>query len=558
MVKMEIKTHPNLLKTLLVLGVLVAAATAKAEKPEDYYKVLGISRSASQQEIKQAFRKLAKKYHPDVNKHRQSWAEKEFIKVNKAYETLSNPEKRKLYDMGGEEAVTNSERGGQGGPGGPGGFGGGFGGGSMEDIINMMFGGGMGGGRARGGGFGGGFGGGQQQFHFGGGDGFFNQGGPRGGQQGRRQRQGQQGEDPFGQQGQPKEKVNLMEVSLAIPLDESNMPDTQNLTENWNIFFFDEASANSAQAKWVKSFTEKYGMYLKIGLLNCSKHSELCQKLRVARFPELYIFHQKNKRLKIDLPEGLPLEFLVRQNIDLMEQLVQRVTAGNFQEFVRKNFAKPIILSFTERKTTSILLHSLANLLKDRVIFGEILSSDPLVQKFKVSEFPKLVALEDPATFAGAPYTGSVKKENILYWVQDKVLGKRAKSSPGPKELTKDRLKLGSCGDTDNGFCFIAVVKSADLLPQYLATLTDLSEKFASDGISFFYLLQQKVSQAEWRSSFDGKRVIILRGKRKRYSGFEEDLLAKPVDEINGSLENLLSGGGAQMKGYKSVEALVA
>lgn len=551
-------SHGKLLKALVAAVLLVLAVQAKAEKSEDYYKVLGVSKSASQDDIKKAFRKLAKKYHPDVNKHRQSWAEKEFIKVNKAYETLSNPEKRKIYDMGGEEAVINHERGGQGqgGPGGfQGGFHGGFGGGGMEDIINMMFGGGMRGGRGgRGGagGFGGGFGGGEQFFHMGG------DGGPFGGgrAQGGRQRQRHQGEDPSSQP-KPQEKVNLIEVSLAIPLDDSNMPDVQNLTENWNVFFFDEDSKDSPQAKWVKAFVEKYGMYLKIGFLNCSKNQGLCQKLKVSRYPEYHIFYQKNKRLKVDLPEGLPMEFMVRQNIDLMEQLVQRVTAANYEDFVKKNFARPVVLSFTERKQTSILLHSLANMLKDKVVFGEVLSSDPLAARFKVTEYPKLMALEDPSAYTGGFYTGSIKKDSILYWIQDKVMGKRATSRAQPRELTKERLKLGSCGDTDAGFCFISIVRSADLLPKYLAVLSELNDRFTSDGISFFYLLEAKASKNELRGSFGDNRIIVLRGKRKRFTGFEDDLLTKRTEELAGSLENIVSGGGPQMKGYRSVEALV-
>ncbi len=62
----------------------------------DYYKVLGIERSASQQEVNKAFRKLARKYHPDVNK--DAGAEDRFKEVNEAYEVLKDPEKRKRYD----------------------------------------------------------------------------------------------------------------------------------------------------------------------------------------------------------------------------------------------------------------------------------------------------------------------------------------------------------------------------------------------------------------------------------------------------------------------------
>ena len=69
---------------------------------KDYYEVLGVSKTATDAEIKSAFRKLAKKYHPDVSKEKDA-AEK-FKEVNEAYDILSNPEKKKLYDQFGHAA----------------------------------------------------------------------------------------------------------------------------------------------------------------------------------------------------------------------------------------------------------------------------------------------------------------------------------------------------------------------------------------------------------------------------------------------------------------------
>src|SRR5579883_571476 len=100
-----------------------------ATNKRDYYEVLGVSRSATEDEIKKAFRRLAKQYHPDANK--EQGAEARFIEINEAYEVLSDPQKRNAYDRFGHAGVNNGA--------GAAGFGADFGFSSINDLFETFF-----------------------------------------------------------------------------------------------------------------------------------------------------------------------------------------------------------------------------------------------------------------------------------------------------------------------------------------------------------------------------------------------------------------------------------
>src|SRR5579859_5355931 len=139
-------------------------------KTRDFYEVLGVPRTANQKEISSAFRKLARKYHPDLNAGDKQ-AESRFKEISEAHEVLNDPKKRKLYDEFGSDWASAQAAGVQPGAGGPRRGGGGFrteadprvqyrtvtpeemndifggGGGDFGDIFGSIFGGGRG--RAR-------------------------------------------------------------------------------------------------------------------------------------------------------------------------------------------------------------------------------------------------------------------------------------------------------------------------------------------------------------------------------------------------------------------------
>ena len=116
-----------------------------SENKRDYYEVLGIDKGATDDEIKKAYRKKAKLYHPDLHPG-DAEAERNFKEVAEAYEVLSDKDKKARYDQYGHAGVDPNFGAGQGGNPFGGGFGGGFDFGDLGDIFGSMFGGGFGGG----------------------------------------------------------------------------------------------------------------------------------------------------------------------------------------------------------------------------------------------------------------------------------------------------------------------------------------------------------------------------------------------------------------------------
>ncbi|CAM5621628.1 chaperone protein DnaJ 2 [Streptomyces badius] len=98
----------------------------------DYYAVLGVRRDASQHEIKKAFRRLARELHPDVNPDPKT--QERFKEINAAYEVLSDPQKKQVYDLGGDPLSANGGGGGGAGRFRTGGFG------NFSDIMDAFFG----------------------------------------------------------------------------------------------------------------------------------------------------------------------------------------------------------------------------------------------------------------------------------------------------------------------------------------------------------------------------------------------------------------------------------
>ena len=239
------------------LVLLVVATDAKSK---DYYAVLGVSRKANSKQLKKAYRKLALKWHPDKHpdEKKKVLAQKKFEEIANAYETLSDPEKRRIYDQVGEEGLKN---GGAGPPPGDSGRGGGGGGGfgGFEGFEGFP-------------GFGGG-GGSGFQFSFGGSGGGPNMGG------GWRQPGG-------GGRGRPRAPP-LYEEKNIMRFKGKSFPGERSRGLYFVHFYSPTNHADKKATRSVLSLAKKLNEEgaVRVGAVDCQADKELCTRTNAARQP---------------------------------------------------------------------------------------------------------------------------------------------------------------------------------------------------------------------------------------------------------------------------------
>lgn len=367
----------------MILSLILVAESKKALDP---YKVLGVERTATQREIQKAFHKLSLQYHPDKNKTKG--AQEKFSEINNAYDILSDEEKRKKYDLYGNEEGSPNFGGGtpgdsgyshftDGGPGksfsfsygNPSSSGGSFGFG-MNDIFSNLFGGGMNEGSQFGGGmnfgspFGGGMNGGNQFSGFGG--------------------SGRSRSSP----SNSLRTVNPLVFKKEI-ID-------QGIT--WLLLSYVPSSRDyNALESIVDEVGSQLQGALKAGSLNCQKEQHLCKEFGVyPKSARLFVYSYKkgDKGSFVEYEGGVTVKKLKAFCQDQLPTFSKRVDLSRFDVTSSNVENLPSVLLVSTKKETPTIWRALSGLFNRRITFYNAVvldESDRKLKKLGVDALPAVV-----------------------------------------------------------------------------------------------------------------------------------------------------------------------
>ncbi len=298
----------------IVIWLLVTILTC-SRAGKDYYKILGVKKTASDDELKKQYRKLALKYHPDKNPDDPETAEKKFADVANAYEVLSDPEKRRIYDLGGEESLKSGNHGGPSGGFQQRGFpGGGF---QFDFDPYEMFAqffnengggmGGMGGGTCGAGG------------RMGGGPGGTcgARGGGRGG-----------GSPDIYSKTSPVGKLSM-----------NKFPDAGS-KYLWLVQFYSPGCPYCKNAvATIEQVTRALSDTVKVGVINCAKQSLFCQKLGIVRYPTIrFMFDGESTEFEGAVSKESLIRFV--KNVTLLKYITNIRHDSSMDEFLAQKSCK--------------------------------------------------------------------------------------------------------------------------------------------------------------------------------------------------------------------------
>ncbi|SCO67192.1 DnaJ domain containing protein [Plasmodium vivax] len=493
----------------------------------DYYKRLGIKRNASKEDISKAYRKLAKEYHPDVAPDK----EKDFIEIANAYETLSDPEKRKMYDLYGENYADGAAGGGEGGgPGGPGGFGSGFH--FDQDVINEIF-------RQFAGGKGGGGGNRAGNFHFkftssgGGGGGFPNF--------------GHHFEDEY-------EDIYKNEV---LKINSQNYDKVVNdITYCLVINFYSPSCSHckSFKKKFLR-FSKKYDGYLSFSVVNCQEEKSICRKYNVKSLPHIILL-KKNKSFETfygNRTEENLISF-IEENISYVYTDI--TGQKKLDAFLVKNVETPKVIFFISYNDDIVMLKALSMEFEKRVNIGVIYSSNyNMMQLFNKRNVrtPSILLVEDIDSLSGDLTFLKNFDFNILSLKLSHIVAQnRLKNNlyghvTSYQELTKKKFESGQCQEKDSQICFLILKLLKQSYHKFDEDIKNVAGKFSKDPLKIMYV--NVFEQPHILDSFGLANecrhanclfLVAFRPKRQKFRLLDGEV---NVNSVHKFVEDVVSGG---------------
>ena len=521
-----------------VIGLIIVLLFTIAQCGEDYYKILGVKRNASKQEIKKAFKKLSLKYHPDKNKDNPKRAKEMFIKIANAYEVLSDDEKRKIYDQYGEEGVKANEQGGN-----PGGAHFNFDNMGFEEIFNQFFGGGKGGGA-------------RFTFNMGGG----NSGGNRGhssgfggfedilggfgfGGQGRQQQQQGRGRG----RNSGMQNKNYFKNTKVVSLKMKNLSSLLSRKNIWFVYFYKQGDQNYEQyVKTMIEFGEKTQGLFNTGEVNCIEDEEICDEFEVQNTPVIVFFGENEKDYN---KYGGKLDYnsLFSYATKRMSYYVNDVTKNKLSEFFAKKPEKYHVLLFTSKNSTPSMYKGLSKFFINKLIFGEVMQSETeLIKLYNIKKFPTLMVILDEEKNKYDLYNGKITYEDIKNYLNKYINKKKNVDTSKVKEMTSNLYNtLGICSTSDGkNICLIYLTQGKKPVRKDLKSLENISDKYENDHIKVYYLDLKK--NKYFFKSFEDidsskTQAVIIKGKRKKYISLDSEEFNSKINNI---IDNIISGGG--------------
>jgi curved DNA-binding protein CbpA len=392
---------------------------SKQFQSDDYYEVLGLSRNASEKEIKKSYRKLALQYHPDKIKEEKDKeeAEKVFVAVNEAYAVLSDEEKKKIYDRYGKQGLEVHERGG--------------------DPEASGFGSGFNGAGFGGGGFHGFGGSGGQHFQYssGGPNGnfdphkifeqFFGGTGMNFGNEGFGGMGGRRSSEKFGEAPELFPKKNNAGI---VPLGKAKFPDSTSKYA-WVILFYENNSQECASIKpMIEEFAQKVKGSFKVGAVNCMRSVEdrnFCKKYTKGNIPSFVV----NVNGKTHLYDESPMptmkalyDFAIeKMPFDLVQMINHpSMIDDRLLQVAKKKKKIGAILLLTDKYETSSKYAALAYQFRDTFQFGESRAKTlSMAQHYGIKKYPVLIAyVQNKKGEYDMKQLDDVKNTDLSKWVE--------------------------------------------------------------------------------------------------------------------------------------------